>query len=156
MDFGHGHGGGRGVIEAGRDEVERGRNRLGKPTATSATGRNQDRDQRGVGDGTGAVPGHDPNAQATAASAADPTSEKGRGNATDTRYPANSGTAGTAANGTHGLSPEQYHDEKTTATAPPRDPHGAADSDDGSGVQTDTDVRQHGDGIAPSDRGNET
>jgi hypothetical protein len=88
-----------------------------------------------------------------AASRADPTSEKGRGDAADTSYLADRGTAGAAANGTHGPSPEQYHGEQTAATAPPRDRLSAAD---GPGVQPNTDVRQFGNGIAPSDRSNET
>lgn len=127
---------------AGRDEVERGLNRI-EGTATSATGHDQDWDwdQRGVGDDTGAAPGHDPNTPQApmAASRVDPTSEKGRGDAADTSYLADRGTAGAAANGTRGPSPEQYHGEQTAATAPPRDRLSAAD---GPGVQPNTDVRQ--------------
>ena len=121
---------------------------------TSATGHDQDWDQRGVRDGTGTAPGHDPNTPlATAAPRADPTSEKDRGGAADTRYLADSATAGAAANGTHGPSPEQYHGEQTAATAPPRNTFGAGD---GQGVQPNTDVHQQGNGIAPSDPGKET
>jgi len=156
-DCGRGDGKGRELITAGRDEVERGLSRVrveGRPTATP-TGHDQDRDQRGVDDGTSSgAPGHDPNTpQATAASRADPTSEKGRGDVADTSYLADRGTDGTAANGTHGPSPDQYHGEQTAATTPPRDPLSATD---GPGVQPNTDVRQQGNGIAPSDRGKET
>ena len=143
------------IIAAGRDKVERGLNRLEGRTATSATGHDQDRDQRGVGDGTGAVPGHYTNTpQATAASRADdPTSKKDRGGGADTRYLAERGTAGAAANGTYRPSPEQYRGEQTAVTAPPRDPLSAGDS---LGVQPNTDVRQQGNGMAPSDPGKET
>lgn len=141
-DFGRGRGDGKEIIAAGRNEVERGLNRI-EGTATSATGQDQ---------GTGAAPGHDPNTvQAGVAPRTDPTSEKGRGDATDTGYLGDRGTAGAAANDTHSPPPEQYHGEKTAATAPHRDSLNA-----GTGVQPNTDVRQQGNGIAPSDRGKET
>jgi hypothetical protein len=136
--------------------VERGLSRIeGRPTATSSTGRDQNWDRRGVDDGSGAVPGNYPTGntpQATAASRADdPTSEKDRGGGADTRYLAGTGTAGAAANGRP--SPEQYHGEQTSVTAPPREPLSAGDSP---GVQPNTDVRQQGNGMAPSDPGKET
>jgi len=148
--FGHSRGDGTEITAAGRDEVERGLNRIeGKPIAASATGHDQDQDQHGVDDGTGAAPGHGPNTapQATAAPRADPTSGKA-----DTGYIGDRGTGGVAANGTHDPSPEQYHGKQSAATAPPRDPLGAGDS---RGVPN-TDVRQQGNGIAPGDRGKET
>ena len=149
-DFGHGHGNGRGIIAAGRDEVERGLNRIeGRQTATSA-------DQRGVDDGTGVAPGHDSNTQATAASRVDPTLEKGRGDVANTSYLADRGTTGAAANDAHVQSPQQYHGEPTAAPAPPRDLRSAPAAADDPGVQPNTDVRQQGNGIAPSDRGEET
>lgn len=155
-DFGHGRGDGREIIAAGREEVERGLNRIeGRPIATSATGQDRDRNQRGVDDGTGAAPGQGPNTapQASAAPRYDPASEKGRDDAADTRYLGDRGTAGVAANGTYGRSPEQYQGEQSAATAPARDPLRAGDSP---GVQPNTDVRQQGNGIAPGDRGTDT
>jgi hypothetical protein len=149
--FGHGHGNGKEILAAGRDEVERGLDRIeGRQTATSATGHDQ---ERGVGDGTGVVPGgHDlntntPQARATAGSRADPISGNDR-DVADTGYIGDRGNPGTAANGTHGPSPEQCHGEKIAATAPPRDPLGVGDGP----VQPNTVVRQ-GNVMAPSDPG---
>lgn len=101
------------------------------------------------------APGHDtntPQAQATVASRADPTSEKDRDTA-NTSYIADRGNPGAAANGTRGPSSEQYHGEQIAATAPPRDPFSAGDSPS---VQPNPDLRQQGNGIAPSDPGKET
>jgi hypothetical protein len=116
----------------------------GKSTATPATGHAP---QGGVGDGTGAAP-LDPNTQqaSTAAPRADPTA---RGDAADTRHPADRGTASATANDTHCRTPEQYHDEQTAA----RDRRTAVDDPS---VQRDTDVRQQGNGTVTSDRDKET
>lgn len=146
-DFYHGRGEGKEILAAGRDEVERGLNRIeGRQAVTSATGHDQG---HGVGDGTSVAPGHDPNtntpqARATVASRADPTSGKDR-DVADTN---NFADRGAAANGTHGPSPEQYRREQTATTAPPRGPLSVGG---GPGGQPNTDVRQQGNGIAPSD-----
>ena len=102
------------------------------------------------------APGHGrnaPQATAAAASRADPTSEKDRGDAADMRYPADVGTAGAAEKGVHGPSPEQFHGGQTAATAPPREPLSAGDSP---GVQPNNDVRQQGGRIASRDPDQET
>jgi len=90
------------------------------------------------------------NSQANAASHADPTSEKGGGDAADTSHLADRGTAGAAANGYQGPSPDS---EQIAPTAPPPDPLSITDDPS---VQLDTDVCQQGNGITPSDRGKET
>jgi hypothetical protein len=128
------HGGKAAIITAGRQEVERGLDRIeGKPTAGV---------QSGAGDGTGAAPTTAPQATVTtAAPRAEPTSQKARGATADTRHPLDNGAA---ANGTrgHGPAPEQRYDERTQAAA------------NGTGVQRDTDIRQQRNGTVTGDQDN--
>lgn len=154
-------GGKAAIIAAGRQEVERGLDRIeGKPTDTSDVVHPPARDseQGGVGDSTGAVPITAPRAS-TAATRADPTSQKVREAAADVRHPvdksaAATATAGAAATGTrgHGLAPEQRHDERTQAAATTTTPHDCPIAAYGPGVQRDTDMHQQGDGTVASDQ----
>ena len=128
-------GGKAAIITAGRQEVERGLDRMeGKPTTspsnTSATGQAPDRDREhcGVGDGTGAAPNTAPHAS-TATPRDDPTTQNARGAAADTGHPVDTwGAAATTAT---------HHDRPIAAAAngPP-------------GLQRDTDLRQQGIGNA--------
>jgi hypothetical protein len=62
-DFGRGHGDGKAIAAAGREEVERGPDKLeGKHIETSAANVTDNGGGVGVGDGKGTVSGRDPNA----------------------------------------------------------------------------------------------
>lgn len=152
-------GGNVAIKTAGRQEVERGLDRIeGKPTITSAAGHTpgpaRGWEQGGVSDGSGAVLNTAPQGS-TAAPPVDPTFQKAREAAADTRYPASAAstaTAGAGVTGTrgHGPAPEQQrHDdsERTQAAATTglaRDRHNVVAFANGPGVQRDTDMRRQG------------
>ncbi|KAF8496556.1 hypothetical protein F5888DRAFT_396379 [Russula emetica] len=154
-------GGKAAIITAGRQAVERGLDRIeGKPTDTSAASHAPARDseQGGVGDSTGSAPYTAPQASTTTPHA-DPNSQKAPGATADIKHPVDWGAAATAIAGTgatgtrgHGPALEQRHDERTqpaTTTAPPHDRPIAAN---GPGVQSDTDIRQQGNGTVAGDQ----
>jgi hypothetical protein len=154
VDFGHGNG--KAIVAAGRDEVQRGLNKIeGRPTATSATGGHAPDYRGGVDGGTGAAPTLDPNTPqySTSAPRADPTTEKIRGYTADTGYPADKSTASATANSALGRTSEQ---QQFSATVSPRDrpTQGPTAADDPS-VQRDIDVRQQG-ASSDRDKGNRT
>jgi hypothetical protein len=137
-------GGKAALITAGRQEVERGLDRIeGKPTAGEGSG---------VGDGTGATPTTAPQAT-TAAPRAEPTSQEARGAAADISHPLDNGAA---ANGTrgHGPASEQRHDERTQAAAITAPPHDRPIAANGTGIQRDTDMRQQRNGTDAGDQDN--
>lgn len=128
------HGGKAAVVTAGRKEVEHGLDRIeGKTTGASAAGHAPARDEQGgVDNGTGAAPSTAPQAS-TAAPRAEPTSQKARGAAADTRHPVDRGAAATTA-------------------APPHERHIAANGPPG--VRRDTDTRRQGNGAVAGDQDN--
>ncbi|KAH9981641.1 hypothetical protein BJV74DRAFT_854465 [Russula compacta] len=130
------HGTGKPIAAAGREEVERGLDKLeGKPTRTSAG--SQVPDRGGDGDGTGAVSGRgDTTAQASAAATrADITAKNARVPAADAGYPADNGTASAAPGDTGSRRPEQRDDTN---------------------VQRDTGVGRQGPRTTSEDRDNPT
>ena len=121
-DRGHGHGNGKAIAEAGRQEVERGLDRLeGKHTKTSTA--------------SVTSTGPDPNAPqaptATAAPRVDTSGEEARekGTADTHGYPADKGTTASAAgSNVRGGGSDQYRDEQSASRATPHvRPAAAAD-----------------------------
>jgi hypothetical protein len=145
-------GGKAAIVTAGRQEVERGLDRIeGKPINTGYAPA-RDWERSGAGDGTGAAPITTGPQASTAAPNAAPTSQNARGAAADIRHPVDNGAAATGTRG-YGPASEQRYDERTQAapaatTAPPHFPI----AENGPGGQRDTDIRQQGNGFTSSDR----
>ena len=175
-DLGHGHGNGKAIAEAGREEVQRGLDKIeGKHARTSAA---TDTPNGGGPhhDGTGAATVRDANAPQAPAAAphADPSAGKARGDAQDTNgYPglagkvtgAGAGTAGAAGGAVGGGGPgsELRTNEQIAAPAPPPpapargDRPAAATQPDRPNIQRDTSGGGVGSmTVAPGDAGKQT